>query len=248
MTARDTEAGAGRFAVIDCEDAPKWRGHVAHWIEPLRRPGETWDVLRAWAGELPPSIDTYQGIVLTGSGHSVNDPLPWLPPLFEFLLACVTAPEGSRVVGACFGHQAVARALGGLVGMNPSGSFVFGTEQIALEPRFRDAWYGADLPPTLRLLASHSEQVLDLPPGALQLARSSSAEYEAFAIGSRALAVQSHPELTRQHLLEIILPSLREKGWMSPEEDARALASLEQPTDSAAMMRVIRRFLDGRAA
>ena len=248
MTADATRAGTARFAVLDCEDAPKWQGHVAHWIDPLRRPGETWDVFRAWAGELPPSVDAYQGVILTGSGYSVNDPLPWLPPLFRFLLECVTAEDGSRVVGACFGHQAVARALGGLVGINPSGSFVFGTEQIALEPRFRDAWYGADLPPRITLLASHAEQVLELPPGALQLARSSTAEYEAFAIGSRALAVQSHPELTRKHLLEIILPTLRETGRMSPEEDARALASLEQPTDSAVMMRVIRRFLDGRPA
>lgn len=238
-----------RYAVIDCEDAPKWDGHPSYWLDRLRRPGEEWDVLRAWAGELPASPEAYRGLVLTGSRYSVHDDLAWLPPLFEHLRACQASPRGSRIVGACFGLQVVTHALGGRVGPNPSGRFVFGTERVSLEPAFRDQWFFAsDLPETLTLLVSHGEQALDLPPGALRLARSATADNEVFVVGSRVFALQSHAELTREALVTIILPTLREKGRLSPEEDAAALASLERPADSDLMIGVIRRFLDGPPA
>ncbi len=35
-----------------------------------------------------------------------------------------------RLVGTCFGHQIMARALGGLVGKNPSGRFVLKVEEV----------------------------------------------------------------------------------------------------------------------
>lgn len=31
-----------KFAVIDCEDAPKWAGHESIWVAAYGRPGEHW--------------------------------------------------------------------------------------------------------------------------------------------------------------------------------------------------------------
>lgn len=68
---RAAMAAAGmrtRFAVLDCEDAPKWVGHESVWVAAYGRPGEHWEHFRAWAHELPDlaELDTYQGMVITG--------------------------------------------------------------------------------------------------------------------------------------------------------------------------------------
>jgi GMP synthase-like glutamine amidotransferase len=221
-----------RFAVLDCEDAPRWAGHDRNWIDLLRREGDVWHSFRVWAGELPERPGAYDAYVLTGSHHSVNDATQtWLGPLFEFVAAVAHSPD-ARVFGACFGLQVIATALGGRVEDNPGGRFAFGSERIGFE--------GGD---PLTLLESHGEQATQLPPGARRLARSPTAENEMFSLGDRVLAVQFHAEFTPAMLREKILPRLREESRLTADEEARALASLEAPLDSARFIADIRRFL-----
>lgn len=221
--------------MLDCEDAPRWAGHDRNWIDLLRRSGEDWHSYRVWAGELPDGPAAYDGYVLTGSHHSVCDPAQtWLGPLFEFVRAAAGAE--ARVFGACFGLQVIATALGGRVELNPGGRFAFGSEQI----RFAGP---GELGEVLTLLESHGEQATALPPGARRLASSATAENEMFAIGEHVLAVQFHAEFTPQMMLDKILPRLRDERRLDPDEEARALASLEAPLDSAQFMAAIRRFL-----
>ena len=226
---------ARRYAVLDCEDAPRWAGHDQNWIDLLQRSGEVWQSCRVWAGELPGAPDAYDGYVLTGSHHSVNDAAQsWLAPLFEFVRDAAAAE--SRVFGACFGLQVIATALGGRVENNPDGRFVFGSERIRFAGR-------SHLGEALTLLESHAEQATALPPGARRLASSASAENEMFAIGDHVLAVQFHAEFTPAMMLGKILPRLREDGRLDRDEEARALASLDARLDSAHFIAEIRRFL-----
>lgn len=62
-----------KFAILDCEDANKWKGHESIWINKLKESEEEiWDVFRVWNGELPdPLSDEYKGYVITGSRHAV---------------------------------------------------------------------------------------------------------------------------------------------------------------------------------
>jgi GMP synthase (glutamine-hydrolysing) len=233
-----------RYAVLDCEDAPRWNGHAGFWLEGLARTGETWDVFRPWAGELPSSPADYSGHVITGSHHSVSDASQgWLERLFEFVRACADAPVAGRVLGACFGLQVIARALGGRVDANPSGRFVFGTERVSFDPAFFHERFAGELEvATATLLSSHGEQAVALPPGARRLARSATAENEMFSIGDRFLAVQFHAELTREAMIGTILPSLRENQRITEREAEVALASLDARLDSAPLLAVFRRF------
>ncbi len=220
-----------RYAVLDCEDAPRWAGHEQNWIDLVARPGEEWRSYRAWAGELPAAPSAHDGYVLTGSHHSVNDASQsWLGPLFEFVAAASAAE--ARLFGACFGLQVIATALGGRVEDNPGGRFAFGSERV----RFAG---GGEM----TLLESHGEQATVLPRAARRLAGSATAENEAFAVGDHVLAVQFHAEFTPALMLEKILPRLRETGRLEPDEEARALASLDQPLDSRQFIAAIRRFL-----
>lgn len=235
-----------RFAVIDCEDLPHWNGHARYWLGPLAREGETWNVYRPFAGELPDDPTAYDGIVITGSHHSVNDPEQgsWLEPLFELVRRAVGEPRGARVLGACFGLQVAARALGGRVEPNPVGHFVFGTERVSIDRAFHDDFTGAPGPEVATMLSSHGEQATLLPPGARVLGRSATADHEIFALEDRLLAVQFHAELTRDALLDHILPRLRAGERLAPDLEARAVAALDGTVDSAAILATFRRWLD----
>jgi GMP synthase-like glutamine amidotransferase len=74
---------------------------------------ETFD---AEHGELP-DVGAHGAYLITGSPAGVYDPLPWIPPLMEF----IRSAKGSRMIGVCFGHQVMAQALGGEVIKSPKG-------------------------------------------------------------------------------------------------------------------------------
>jgi GMP synthase-like glutamine amidotransferase len=103
------------------------------------------------------------------------------------------------MVGACFGHQAIALALGGQVGPNP-GRFILG----AVETVFTQGcpWTGSA--GRIRLAAAHGEQVTALPPGAEGLGHSPGCPVAAYRIGGRIFATQHHPEMTPAFLSALI--------------------------------------------
>jgi GMP synthase-like glutamine amidotransferase len=111
LTNDDTSAFAAHFP----NDGQK----VVEFLKPLR-PDWSYEVVPVKDGVLPASPGEFDGYVITGSPASVNDDsLPWVRQLLEFIRAVHAARQ--PLVGLCFGHQAVARALGGLVARNAAG-------------------------------------------------------------------------------------------------------------------------------
>ena len=127
-------ARVGRVALLDCEDAPCLGGSKTYH-DALRwdQAGE-WQHFRCWEGEFPDEAEIASGavyaVVVTGSHHSVNDSdrNPWMVRLFEFLRYCIARGDVG-VFGVCFGHQAIARALGSRVVPNASGRYRLGVEE-----------------------------------------------------------------------------------------------------------------------
>jgi GMP synthase-like glutamine amidotransferase len=250
--------------VLDCEDAPKWDGHAIALSRLLGADGEAWEHHRCWAGERPALADVaarrYRALVVTGSHHSASSDEPWILDLLAFLRA-VVREGGVRVLGACFGHQLVARALGGEAGPNPSGAFVLRRETIRCEDAllrradFIAAWertrssraaekeHHHPLPKKLHVFESHGECVLALPPGATVLARSDTAEVEMFAFGDDVLCWQGHPELPGRTMLAKILPHVQDRV---PDADrAAAKSHFRLDTDALVFVAMARAFLRG---
>ena len=69
------------------------------------------DSFRASAGELPDHLDDYSHIFISGSTASVLDDADWI--LTEQDLIRTAVDLGKVMVGSCFGHQIIARALFG---------------------------------------------------------------------------------------------------------------------------------------
>ncbi|MFB6111160.1 MAG: type 1 glutamine amidotransferase [Halobacteriaceae archaeon] len=136
-----------------------------------------------------PDTTAYDGAVVTGSRSSVYWDEAWIPSLCETIADFVAAEV--PVLGVCFGHQAVAHALGGTV--EDMGEYELGyrtVQQVADDVLFRD------VPDPFLAFQSHSDTVTELPPEATLLAENE-AGVQAFRWGS-AVGVQFHPEYDRE--------------------------------------------------
>lgn len=119
---------------------------------------------------------------------SVNDDLPWLPPLFELIRNAVDA--GVPVIGHCLGGQLMSKALGGRVTKNSVKEIGWGEVETA-DPAAAD-WLG-DLK---RFEAFHWHgETFSIPPDATRILKSAYCENQAFVMGPH-LGMQCHVEMT----------------------------------------------------
>lgn len=138
---------------------------------------------------LPPA-GRYDGVILTGSLDSVTTWTPWMQATAAWALA---AARSRPVLGVCFGHQLLARALGARVERNPRGPEA-GTVHVAVTDAGRSDPLFRGLPHRLHVQAAHEDHVAWLPAGAVRLAWNERTPVQAFAAGDAIRAVQFHPE------------------------------------------------------
>lgn len=199
------------------------------------RPDWTMQVFAVKDGDFPSDLSAFDGAMITGSPASVHDTDPWIADLLDLIRQMVAARL--PLFGACFGHQAIALALGGQVGTNPGG-WVFGlTETQVTDPA---PWMDM-LPQQTSLYAAHVEQVTGLPEGAQILTASHSCPIGGFAIGNHVYTTQYHPEMT-PHFIAALIDHLQDDK--PPQVIARARASLDRPADTGQFAESIARFFE----
>ncbi|QDU68560.1 glutamine amidotransferase [Engelhardtia mirabilis] len=178
------------------------RGDFADWF----RSGLGLDpagvlVVDVEGGEALPAVEQLSGCVVTGSSAMVTDGLAWSLAMERWLTAA--HGRGLPILGVCYGHQALARALGGAADWNPAGREVGAVALDLLEAAEDDALLG-DFSGPLIAQESHSQSVTELPPGAILLARSELDPHQAFRVGASTWGLQFHPEfdadITRGYL------------------------------------------------
>lgn len=178
-----------------------------------------------------------EGVILSGSPRDAWSDEPVNAKLCDLVHAC----RVRRVpfLGVCYGHQLLARALGGVVAPHPGG-LELGNVPVQLTPTGRRSPLFAGLPPEFEVLQSHADAVLSLPPGCDLLATGRHTAIQAFACEGRLFGVQFHPE-TDPEVLRFIWDPRREqwRGRLSFDLD-QALAAL-RPAPLAA--RVLRNFV-----
>ncbi len=195
---------------------------VVQLLQPLR-PGWTFEVVPVKDGVLPASAQAFDGYVVTGSPASVNDDsLPWVGQLLGFIREVHAARQ--PLIGLCFGHQAVARALGGQVVRNAAG---WGLGTAATHWAQSRGWMHPPLA-TITLMAAHNEQVTRMPEGAECLGGSDFCPIGSMQIGQHIWTTQYHPEMPRV-FMQALLGHLADK--LDADTIARAHASLANAAD-----------------
>ena len=97
-------------------------GHFADW---LAARGHPWRLIALHDGEPVPTSSAHcAGIGMMGGPMSVNDGLPWVPPMESLLRDAVA--RGVPVIGHCLGGQLLAKALGARVARAAVGELAAG--------------------------------------------------------------------------------------------------------------------------
>lgn len=173
-------------------------------LEPTGAVGRLSDVV----ADPPPPPESADGWIVTGARSAVYDQDPWVERLMDWIREAHA--RGVPLLGVCYGHQAVCRALGGEVGLHPEGWEV-GTVEVELTAAGREDSLFAGVPARFAAQTTHQDHVSALPPGAVVLAANRHTPVQAIAMGSSTRGVQFHPEVTtaiahdfvdrRRHLL-----------------------------------------------
>ncbi|HEX7948358.1 MAG TPA: type 1 glutamine amidotransferase [Phenylobacterium sp.] len=215
---------------------PQFGTYPDMFMELLGRDAYAWRTYAADEGEYPAAPEDCDAYIVTGSSAGVYESDPWIGQLMDFLRA---AKGRAKLVGVCFGHQAMAQAFGGEVIKSPKGWGIGEHDYRVLSPEpFMDS--AADI----RLPASHQDQVVSLPPGAEVMAASDFTPFAALAWRDQpAISMQPHPEFEPAYAAALI-EARRGKTYADDEAD-RALASFAGPDDRARVGGWINSFLRG---
>lgn len=153
----------------------------------LGRPDIAFETFAVQADDFPVRPSVADAWVVTGSSCGVNDGFPWIAKLNSFLRHVHEARM--PLLGICFGHQAIAEALGGKV-EKFSGGWSCGLRRYDMA--------GRDAP--VSLLTWHQDQVVAPPPNAKIIASSDFCRFAGLRVGDHILTLQPHPEFTPEFL------------------------------------------------
>ena len=211
---------------------------IEDWLGPNVKGGD-FRTYRAFTGKMPPKINSCDCYFVSGSASSMLDQQPWQQELSNFLL--VAAKAQVPVIGLCFGHQALAQALGGRVAKAPKG-WELGIKSWKV---IREEGWMRECGKKLTLPSIHRDQVVKLPPRSMRVASSERCANGLFRLANHAIGIQGHPEFPPEILGELIEIHT---DLFDAKEKANALASLDQPTDAKDMSRWCANFVTVHAS
>ncbi|TYC58764.1 type 1 glutamine amidotransferase [Zoogloea oleivorans] len=168
-------------------------GHFATFLE---RHSQPWELIRIDAGDpVPVRPDRFSGLALMGGPMSVNDDLPWIPPVLDLIRWMMASNR--PVIGHCLGGQLMSKALGGVVTQNPVKEIGWLAVSVVDSPMAQQ-WFGDTT--DFESFHWHGE-TFSIPEGATRLLASQACKNQAFALGKH-LGMQCHVEMTAQMIRE----------------------------------------------
>ena len=150
------------------------------------------------ANEYPQEIEECDGYLITGSKLSVYDDVQWIRDLENFV--CLLNNNKKPLLGICFGHQLIAKALGGEVSKARVG-WVLGLQEYVFHNNF--PWI-ENLNENVKLIHSHQDQVIQLPEGTTLVASNDSVPNAMYFIGDHIMSIQGHPEFTNEYAYDVV--------------------------------------------
>lgn len=234
-----------RLLVVDLSVNPEVYRPVDHWRPHVEALGVPADVCRPPDGDIPADLAPYSHAILTGSEASILADTGWIVRSCELTRALDA--RGVKLLGSCFGHQMLARALSGRAFVRRTPTPEFGW----VEVRKKGSGGAPDpltdaLPDRCHVYTSHFDEVFPLPPGWERVAETADCACAVIRRASGgAWGIQPHPEIgvdegrALQASYLTTMPERRdvlEAGWHA------------DPRDDGIAPALVRGFLDGGLA
>ncbi len=175
--------------------------------------------------------------MITGAHAMVTEKHDWSERTAGWIPGVIDA--GVPLMGICYGHQLIAHALGGHVDYNPRGA-EYGTVKIRCTAHYQENILFGHLPPQFDAFASHSQSVIERPPGAQLLAGSALEPVQACFLPPLTWGVQFHPEFN-PHITAAYIRATAQKLLAAGLDPGRLVAGLR---DTPFSHTIIKRFAD----
>lgn len=177
------------------KDAVPTDDHYGQMFEDMLRPqmpGATFEHFDVVEGAFPDNPTEFDAVVITGSSAFVTDTSAWIETLFSHIREMDRA--GTKMFAVCFGHQAVAMALGGRV---ENRDIVLGSPEI--DVTIPKDWM-QPAAKSLRLFSGNFQQVVEVPESLEVLASHPECPIAMMAKGQHLMTVQFHPEFSGEYM------------------------------------------------
>ncbi len=163
--------------------------------------GHTWDIVDFEAGAAIPAPDLYDLLIVMGGTMNVwqEDEHPFLAPEKAAIRHWVK-DLGRPYFGVCLGHQLLAEALGGRVGLMPKPEIGLAAVRLTEDGRSDPLFSG--FPDRTDVFQWHGAEVQELPTGAHILAGNHASSVQAMRWGRHACGVQFHPEISESSIAD----------------------------------------------
>ncbi|WP_204115390.1 type 1 glutamine amidotransferase [Shimia biformata] len=179
-----------------------------------------------------PTLDTFDALWVLGGAAQVwqSDLYPWLAPEIAFIRTAIDAQK--PYFGICLGHQLLAVAMGGTVGLAQQaeiGILPFDLSDPALKGALPDSV----------AVQWHAAEVRTLPDGFHTIASSPNCAVQAMRGSGAALSVQFHPEIDSAAFADWMSgPGARDDlcSALGTDAEARFLADINENEDRLARL------------
>ncbi|KAL5338618.1 class I glutamine amidotransferase-like protein [Aspergillus crustosus] len=182
-----------------------------------------------------PDLERVDAVLLSGSKHNSFENHPWILKLVEFTQTALAHPR-VKLLGICFGHQIIGRALGVEVGRNSAG-WEISVCDVDLTEKGREV-FGVEV---LKIHQMHRDIVYAYPPDVIPLGSSPRCEVQGMYRKDKFITVQGHPEFQGE-ILTAIVTIRAEAGVFEKEQAEDALRRAEGPHDGVRIGAAFLRF------
>ncbi|KAM0691592.1 hypothetical protein Q7P36_007791 [Cladosporium allicinum] len=217
--------------------------------------------------ELYPRLEEVDVVLVSGSRFNSFDDDIWILKLVDFVKKVLFEQERVRLVGVCFGHQIIGRALGQKVGrseggweisvtpmqLTEKGKEVFGVEELVsffLDPSFTSTCVTGSISPhhAYTILPSqaihqmHQDAVFTYPPSVEHLGHSPSCHVQGMYERKRLITTQGHPEFDEDIVAEL-LENRHDRGVFDDRTYEDAMRRVKKHHDGVRVAGAFLRFM-----
>jgi GMP synthase (glutamine-hydrolysing) len=177
----------------------------------------------------PENFNHYSAFIITGSLAMVTDRESWSERLAGWLKVAIS--QEASILGICYGHQLMAKALGGQVDFHPNG-IELGTHLVSLKPLAQNHPFLSFLPDSFEANMAHSQTVITPPKEAQILATSAHDAHQILSYGPKIITTQFHPEFNLK-IMELFIKVNPNLVFAKPKETPVAKSLLQYFVDQS---------------